>query len=95
MANSSFPGPKFYPLQISAILNKNKNFHTPDFSWSLVWKITAATPLEDQFTWNFAAMCPKSKKEKSESLGSLDGRVLELGADSLMARAKKPPPPPP
>ena len=72
-------------VHISAILNKN--IHIPYFSWPLVWKMTAATPLEDQFTWNFATMCPKRSKEKSEILETRwkGSRVL---AASLMARAK-------
>ena len=32
MANICFPDPKLYPLQNSAILNKNKNVHMSDFS---------------------------------------------------------------
>ena len=32
MANNCFSDPKLYPLQISAILNKNKNVHIPNFS---------------------------------------------------------------
>ena len=38
----------------------------------------AATPLTDQFTWNFATMCPNSIKEKSEILETPGERVLQF-----------------
>ena len=47
MANNCFPDPNLYLLQVSAILNKNKNVHIPNFSWPIVRKMTAATPLAD------------------------------------------------
>ena len=40
---------KLYSLPISAIFNKNKNFHVSKFSRPLIWKMTVATPLADGF----------------------------------------------
>ena len=78
MASNCFPDPKLYPLQISAILNKNKNVHIPYFSWPPCSKNDCSNPLEDQFTWNFATMCAKVIKEKSERLATLGERILEF-----------------
>ena len=41
-------------------------------------KMTAATPLADQSTSNFATMCPKGIKKKSEIWETLGERVLEF-----------------
>ena len=54
--------------------------------------MTAATPLADQFTWNFATMCPKGIKEKSEILETLSERVVEFWLPVDGAGQKAPPP---
>ena len=93
MANNCFPDPKLYPQQISVILNKGKNVHIPYFSWPLVRKMTAATPLADESTWNFATMCPKGVKKKSEILETLGERVLEFWLPVWWCGPKSLPPP--
>ena len=42
----------YIPLHISAIFNKKNNFLISNFSWTLVWKMTAATPLANLFCKN-------------------------------------------
>ena len=86
-----FSWPKLYPrpLQISAILNENKNVHIPYFSWPVVQKVTAALSLADQLTWNFATMCWKGIKKNSEILETLGERVLKFW---LQSGQKSPPP---
>ena len=77
----------------SAILNKNKNVHIPDFSSPLVQKMTAATPLSGKSI--YLRSCQNvSKKHKREvrKFGDSRGKGSRVLAASLMVWAKKPPP---
>ena len=49
LSKNDFSDLKLYPLHISAIFNKKKNFHVYNFSWPLIWKMIVATPLADWF----------------------------------------------
>ena len=53
----------------------------------------AATPLADQFTWNFATMCPKGIK-RSQKFWRLGERVLEFWLPVWWRGPKSAPPPP-